>query len=335
MDDRFYGRKPDYKTDENGYLLTWDTDTVGYFIAKFVKEQTNSEGTDAVITYLGGGSYGKAYLVERNGGKRIYKAVKTIDIAESEFRTLKLIKEAAGEYIPEPYALHEASESIPVAIIEEEFIEGVNLINPLLSFLGKKKRRALAGEVASVIAKIRQKTGDGYGKVCGEKCASWTEYYKKFAEDVLSRAEEGIKNGLVKEAPVALAKEAFKRFDEIFSEPVKCCLVHGDINIANIMVEPKTLKLKGIIDPYGSVFGDPEYELFQLQNMWGDRYFLYETVKNTFETTANCDLKCAFYALINEIHCALKSGTSTGLFFDYLFRKQMKRLKAEMRAKRE
>lgn len=327
MDDRIYERTVDYKIDENGYLQTWDTETVGYFIAKFVKEQSKSEEKEAVITYLGGGSYGKAYLVEKDGGKRIYKAVKSIDIATAEFETLKLIKEAAGEFIPEPYALHEADERIPIAIIEEEYIDGVNLINPALMFYRKKKRRALAEQVASVISKIRQKTADGFGKVCGEKYSSWTEYYRKFAEDVLSRAKEGIENGLVKEAPVALAKEAFERFDEIFSEPVNCCLVHGDINIANILVEPKTLKLKGIIDPYGSVFGDPEYELFQLQNMWGDRFFLYETVKSTFGTSANCDLKCAFYALINEIHCALKSGTSIGWFFDYLFKKQMKRLR--------
>ncbi len=316
----------DYKVDDNGYLLTWDTETVGYFISQFVKERTDSE---TFITYLGGGSYGKAFLVEKGGDKRIYKAVKAQDVAVSEFETLKLIREAAGELIPEPYALHEASERIPIAIIEEEYIDGVNLINPLLSYYGKKKRRALADEVAAVIAGIRRKTADGYGKVGEEKSGSWTEYYKKFAEAVLSEADEGVKDGRVKKAPVTLAKEAFGRFDEIFAEPVeKACLVHGDINIANILVERKTLKLKGIIDPYGSVFGDPEYELFQLQNMWGDRFFLYETVKNTFKTSANCDLKCAFYALINEIHCALKSGTSTTMFANWLFRKQMKRLKA-------
>lgn len=321
-------RTPDYEIDGNGYLLTWDNGTVGFFIAEFLKEKFNSDGTDTVIAYLGGGSYGKAYLAERNGDKRIYKAVKTADIAAAEFQTLKLIKEAAGEFIPEPYALREADERIPIAIIEEEYVDGVNLINPVLSFYGKKKRRALAGQVAGVISKIRQKTAEGFGPVLGEKSASWTEYYRKFAEDVLSRAEEGIKNGLVKEAPVALAREAFGRFDEIFAEPVgESRLVHGDINIANIMVEPKTLKLKGIIDPFGSVFGDPEYELFQLRNMWGDRFFLYETVKSTFGTSEKCDLKCAFYALINEIHCALKSGTSIGPFFDYLFKKQMKRLR--------
>lgn len=347
----------EYELDENGNLLTWDVNTVGYFVTELVKSlepvsETATETADSEekadataneekaekdkterkseypkVSYLGGGSYGKAYLVETERGKRVMKAVKIADIARSEVETLRLLRNAAGEYIPEVYAVHTVAETNPVTVIEEEYMEGKNLVNPRFMLFGKQKRIALARKISEVLAKVREITSDKFGKICGEKFDSWQEYYKKYAENVLSRADKGVEEGLVKKEPVELAKKAFERFDEIFSEPVgKACLVHGDVNIANVTVDPKTLELKAIIDPYGSVFGDPEYELFQLRNMGGDRYFLYETVKNSFVTSKNCDAKCAFYALVNEIDCALLSGTSKGVFFDYMFRTQMKRL---------
>lgn len=353
-----YSSVGDYNVGEDGYLTSWDTATVGYFVSELARK-IEGNGTDneslaentidvstpetaetvtetpdknknrLAITYLGGGSYGKAYLVKTEDGAKVYKAVKFLSLAKEEYETLKLLREAAGNVIPEVYGFYEASEEVPIAVIVEEYIEGKSLVTPRLLLKSKKKRLALAEEVAGVISKIREKTADGFGKVCGEKYGSWTEYYRAFAEKVLADAGEAVACGLVKKEPVTLAEEAFERFDEIFASPIETpVLVHGDINIANIMVDPKTLKLKGIIDPYGSVFGDPDYELFQLQNMWGDRFFLYNTAKADLPPSETRDLKCAFYALLNEIHCAIRSQTSKGLFFDYMFSKQMKRLKS-------
>lgn len=365
-----FGTVGEYELDENGNLLTWDVSTVGYFVTELAKslepkpetatseisetaqnadgaENSASVETDKAakktqkaeknkfpkVSYLGGGSYGKAYLVEtEDGKKRVMKAVKIADLARSEVEALRLLRDAAGEYIPEVYAVHGVTDKNPLTVIEEEFISGANLSNPRFALYGKQKRLALARKISEILAKTREITSDKFGRICGEKCDGWQEYYKKYAEGVLARADKGIEEGLVKKEPVELTKKAFERFDEIFAEPVeKARLVHGDINIANIMVDPKTLELKAIIDPYGSVFGDPEYELFQLKNIGGDRYFLYETVKNSFETSKNCDLKCAFYALVNEIDCALLSGTSKGVFFDYMFKTQMKRLETCLR----
>ena len=98
-------------------------------------------------------------------------------------------------------------------------------------------------------------------------------------------------------------REAWKKFDVIFSENVKdACLIHGDLNIANIMVGKK-YKISGFIDPLNSMYADREYDLFQFDNLTGKRFYLRETYIKKYGASKYCDVKCAFYGLWNEVYC--------------------------------
>lgn len=67
------------------------------------------------------------------------------------------------------------------------------------------------------------------------------------------------------------------RFSSIFSQPVSdACLIHGDLNVGNIMVG-KGLEITGFIDPLNSMYADREYDLFQFNNLSGKRFFLCDT----------------------------------------------------------
>ncbi len=58
----------------------------------------------------------------------------------------------------------------------------------------------------------------------------------------------------------------YESFDEVFTDTVKeNHLIHGDYNLWNLIADPKTNKLIGMIDPFGSCFADRELELFSLQ----------------------------------------------------------------------
>ena len=80
-----------------------------------------------------------------------------------------------------------------------------------------------------------------------------------------------------------LLEKGFDVFKEIYEEPLYPVLIHGDLNIMNIMADPKDMSLTGFIDPCGSMWADREYDLFQLRNMWGDAYGIYETYKDRKE----------------------------------------------------
>lgn len=51
-----------------------------------------------------------------------------------------------------------------------------------------------------------------------------------------------------------------------------------------------------------------EREVYQLRNMWGDMYGIYDTYKKYAELSDNCDFKIAYYGFVNEIKCFRNSG---------------------------
>lgn len=72
---------------------------------------------------------------------------------------------------------------------------------------------------------------------------------------------------------------AWKNFDYIFSEPVKeASLIHGDLNVMNVMSD-KRLNITAIIDPLECKWADKEFDLFQLRNLTGECFGLYEAYK--------------------------------------------------------
>ena len=121
-------------------------------------------------------------------------------------------------------------------------------------------------------------------------------------------------------------RAAMRRFDTIFRERVeKACLIHGDLNIANIMVG-KGGKLTGFIDPLNSMYADREYDLFQFNNLTGKRFFLCETYVRRYGASELCAHKLAFYGLWNEVHCYIRSGVLVNLILKPLVQNMRARL---------
>ncbi|MGN1160871.1 MAG: hypothetical protein ACI4SX_01360, partial [Candidatus Fimenecus sp.] len=81
-----------------------------------------------------------------------------------------------------------------------------------------------------------------------------------------------------------------------------------------------------IIDPLESKWADKEYDLFQLRNLNGGMFHLYETYKSKFPVSEKCDIKCAFYGLYNEIYCNIMAGS----FNQFLIKPVVKRMKKEL-----
>lgn len=121
-------------------------------------------------------------------------------------------------------------------------------------------------------------------------------------------------------------RAAWEKFGLIFSEPVRhACLLHGDLNIANIMIG-KGYRISGFIDPLNSMYGDREYDLFQFDNLTGKRFYLRETYTKKYGASRYCDAKCAFYGLWNEVYCYIKSGVLVNLIMNPLVKNMKKRL---------
>ena len=139
-------------------------------------------------------------------------------------------------------------------------------------------------------------------------------------------AEEYFARGRLSGKVIEAMRAAWAKFDVIFSEePERACLIHGDLNVGNIMVG-RGYRLTGFIDPLNSMYADVEYDLFQFDNLTGKRFYLRETYIEKYGASRCCMQKLAFYGLWNEVYCYIKSGVLVNLIMDPLVRNMHRRL---------
>lgn len=287
-------------------------------------------GKSAVkVRYMGGGSFGRAVAVQcRDGQKLVVKFLRAKDMMEKEVNDLKLLADHSSIRVPAVLFARLGDDEIPVDCYGMEQIEGKSALFALsMLFLGKKRRKEFAEKVASALHVIHSCKNDKFGNTMNADCDSWLDYYRPFAAEVMQKAEEYFAAGKLKKKIVLAMRAAWEKFDVIFSEEVgEACLIHGDLNVGNIMVS-KGYEITGFIDPLNSAYADREYDLFQFDNLTGKRFFLRETYIEKYGASRYCKQKLAFYGLWNEVYCYIRSGVLISLIMDPLVKNMNKRLK--------
>jgi fructosamine-3-kinase len=216
-----------------------------------------------------------------------------------------------------------------------ELIDGINATtSKFFNFSSVKKRKFFTNTVVDALAKIHQTTSDKYGFIGKtERFDTWQEFYKTMLLDVYERTKlfcsknaSGLNDNII-----ALLETSIRNIDYILSDEVeKPSLLHGDLWVANIMVDEKTFAPTGIIDPLHPMWGDKEFDLFPLNATWGKRFKLYKTYKAKYKTSTNVDLKTALYYFVNEVLCGLELNTWYGsgdAFYNMLMKQLKKQLK--------
>ena len=307
-------------------VIPLDKATANKYAAIIIKEQFGQ--TAKRIKYLGGGSFGRAFAVEfADGNKIVIKFLRAKDMLEKEVHDLKLLADNCSVKIPKVLFARNADKNIPIDCYGMENIDGKNALMALGMLVeSKRKRLEFANKVTTALHEIHCRTNEKFGDTLSPDCLTWIDYYKPFAQAVLDKAEELYKAKTLSKKIIVAMREAWNKFDVIFSENVKdACLIHGDLNIANIMVGKKC-KISGFIDPLNSMYADREYDLFQFDNLMGKRFYLRETYIKKYGASKYCDVKCAFYGLWNEVYCYIKSGVLVGLIMNPLVKNMHKRL---------
>lgn len=303
-----------------------DKDTAIKYSSIIVKEQFGQSAKK--IKYLGGGSFGRAYkIVLANGKKLVIKFLRAKDMLVKEVYDLKLLAENCSVKIPGVIFVRNADMAIPVDCYGMKTIEGKNAFMAFGMLLTpKRKRIEFADKVTTALHEIHCRTNEKFGDTLSPDCLTWIDYYKPFAKAVLDKAEELYMDKKFSEKIIVAMRAAWEKFDVIFSENVKeACLIHGDLNIANIMVGKK-YEISGFIDPLNSMYADREYDLFQFDNLTGKRFYLRETYIRKYGASKYYDVKCAFYGLWNEVYCYIKSGALINLIMNPLVKNMQKRL---------
>lgn len=285
-------------------------------------------GRAASAKYLGGGSFGRAVGVTMNDGSRlVVKLLRGSGMMDKEVHDLRLLAKHCPIPFPEVYFSRAADEAVPVDCYGMEWLDGKSGLFALGMLLqSKRKRLAFADKVTGALHSIHECTNDRFGDTMRPEFGSWQEYYKPFADEVFAVAERMNAEGNLPDKVMGAMRAAYKEYDVIFSEaPTRACLIHGDLNIANIMIG-KGYKITGFIDPLNSAYADREYDLFQFDNLTGKRFMLREVYLEKYGASRYCMQKLAFYGLWNEVYCYIKSGVLVGLIMDPLVKNMYRRL---------
>ena len=266
------------------------------------------------IKYLGGGSFGYAYKIDIDVSPYtvVMKACRCNNMCEREAFELKLLAKDSLIHIPKVYFTYLKDDVIPIDFICMEYINVKNCFTDFSKlFLSKSKKREFADKVTSAMYVWHSKTNEKFGSIQNPTFDEWLDFYKPFAFDILQSAGKMVKDGRLEPYFLKTMERAWDNFDYIFSEKVECAsLIHGDLNVMNIITDDN-LNPIAIIDPLESKWADAEFDLFQLKNLTGNTFGLYEMYKSKYPTSKNCDLKVAFYAMYHEIYCYISSGRRT------------------------
>ena len=287
-------------------------------------EKLNKKAVE--FKFIGGGSYGRVYKTVLNDGEIIaIKGYKLQEMHREEAFQLDFLSKNTSVKMPEVLFTYEDDDT---AILAMSFVEGQNVLMPNFLLKSKEQKQKFADEVISGMLEWHNVTNDKFGSLSNPVYDSWYEYYQKEKQTPwLDGLKELADKGKFSNKKMNLLYEATEFFNNLPQEKTKPVLIHADLNIMNIMADPKTFELVAFIDPCGSIWADREYDLFQLRNMWGDAYGLYETYKRRNKTSEFTDFRVAYYGAMLEASMRLKGGHIVPLWEDLNFA----RLKKEMK----
>lgn len=296
-------------------------------LPSIITEKLNKEAVK--IKFIGGGSYGRVYKVFLSDGETIaVKGYKLQKMHTEEAYQLDFLAKNTSVKMPAVLFTYEDDNT---AILAMSFVEGKNVLNPVYLLKSKIQKQRFADEVISGMLEWHSVTNDKFGSLSNPTYDSWYDYYKlERQEPWLKSLKELSDNGNFSKKKMQLLYDATKIFNELPKENATPVLIHADLNIMNIMANPKMFKLTAFIDHCGSIWADREYDLFQLRNMWGDAYGLYETYKRKYPLSKFTDFRVAYYGAMLEASMRLKGGHVIPLWEDLNFarlKKEMKKIK--------
>ena len=273
-------------------------------------------GAPSLVTPLGGGFYGRVFLVDMSGTsqKMIVKIHLFPELAEKEARQLEILRSHAIVRMPRVHMTHHADSEVPYDAIVMEYIAGRNAGDSGLE-LSVKDRDFVAGLiVGNLISYHATEHKEGFGEIGAVSYVpEWSEYYKSIADETFGKAKVFSDKKVMDSETFSVVEKARERYEQIFYLPItEAGLIHGDYNTWNILLNEELTDVAAVIDPFNCRWADTEMDLYQLNNANGKDYRLLEVYSERVKLSENFPLKTCFYELFTEIAHYYDAGIAIG-----------------------
>lgn len=255
------------------------------------------------ICHIGGGFYGRVYLARLDGPPRraVVKVYAKPELNRREESQIEALRPYARLRLPRIYGCHDSDVDIPIDALVMEFLEGKNA-GQAKNLPAADRQRIADAVVDNLIAIHSAVNPAGFGPVGSASYApDWSAYYRPQAESILKKAVSMREKGALDAGVVDIMHRALDGYDQIFAQPVKARLIHGDYNMWNILLNEEQSDAVAFIDPFNGGWADAEMDLYQLDNANGKEFGLLDNYRTKVELSPGFDVKKRFYELFTEV----------------------------------
>ncbi|WNF24893.1 aminoglycoside phosphotransferase family protein [Mesobacillus jeotgali] len=187
-----------------------------------------------------------------------------------ETEILKYIKDIVSMPIPVPGYECLAELEPGKSFTGYKLIDGKPLWrNGLLEIKSDEQLRRLASQLVSFLAEIHSISGDRASRELKLEGRHPREEMSDLYEKIIDKLFPFMRNESKEDVT-----ESFENFlnGDVFAN-LELTLIHGDFGASNILWNPRTVEISGIIDFGGSGIGDPAYDFAGILSSYGEGFF--------------------------------------------------------------
>jgi aminoglycoside phosphotransferase (APT) family kinase protein len=236
-----------------------------------------------------------------------------------------VLRSHARALVPEVLALHAATPDFPAEALTMTWIPGVNASK--LQFPDEAARRRFVDDaVANLRAWHAVRHDAGFGPLEGPFSGSWLAAYGARVGAWHAQVQAPPHAAVVSPPVRRVLDRSVEAIGAVFGgRRAPAVLVHSDYNAWNLMADPESYALTGVIDPIDAGWADPEIDLFHLPNARPE-FGLLERYLEEVAVDARLWLRLRFYRLWDDVKHYLR----VGWYQEAYFRQQAELLAAEL-----
>jgi aminoglycoside phosphotransferase (APT) family kinase protein len=293
-------------------------------INKLVKQAFGSSIKADEIIELTDGFFNTAYMLTLNQGlKTVLKVSPPRDvlvmsyeknIMEAEVYVLNKIKELGDIPSPKVYYYDKSGEIIENEFFFMEYIYGVPL-EKIHSALSEEQKRQVSVELGTHVKKMHNIEGSYFGFISQEykRFHTWDEAFLFMVREIL---EDGRKAGSVLPYDYDKIYNLVYEKRDVLEAVKKPCLVHKDLWMGNIFINPDSANITGIVDCERALYGDTLLELV-CGFLLGDENFI-KSYRGEVTFEKDEEVRIALYKiylyLLMIIECSYRHYPDDGLY---------------------
>ena len=258
---------------------------------------------------IGAGFYAAVYEAWLDGEPEhvVVKWFKYPGYSAREGAQLKLLSRHAILRVPEVYGIHRHTPDLPYEALVMEHIPGVNASK--IQFPSDRvKARFIEQVLDNLLAWHGVESPEGYGDIGGPFYPTWLGCLSARVGTYQDRVHADRHRDTVSPYVMGVIDRSAERLPEILAgADGRASLVHSDYNLWNVLYDPRTFQVTGVIDPIDAEWNDPEIDLFHLPNCRPDVGLL-ERYLERVKVSEGFSLRYAFYRFWDDVKHYLRMG---------------------------